>query len=176
MKKKSEAPAPKAPHDAWRAKILEVLKEKKINLSEASAKIEKSHAYIQQFIMRGTPQALDEADILVLSAAYNIDADLLRSDKQRAALSRAKKNQGLQPSRRDLPDVVKDKAFALTIHTLEKSDASISDGWKLLEVLEDAAHDEYLKKGSITLDEDEAARYLRFAVLRKSSGNVDNNK
>lgn len=58
--------------------ILEKLAEKKLSMKEASLRLGKSHAYIQQFLKRGVPAQLDEDVRGPLAELLGVDEDLLR--------------------------------------------------------------------------------------------------
>lgn len=58
--------------------ILERLDELNLKMSEASIKIGRNHAYLQQFLKRGVPAELHERDRIQLSALLNVPEDSLR--------------------------------------------------------------------------------------------------
>lgn len=58
--------------DEMRRKILETAQNKGIDLKELSLRIGKNHAYMQQFITRGSPKKLSEEDRAVVSQMLGI--------------------------------------------------------------------------------------------------------
>lgn len=58
--------------DEMRRKILEAAQNKGIDLKELSLRIGKNHAYMQQFITRGSPKKLSEEDRAVVSQMLGI--------------------------------------------------------------------------------------------------------
>lgn len=66
--------------DAVRKLILEKADERGTTLAELSRKLERNHAYLQQFIHRGVPADLPEKVRLPLALALNIDEEQLKPD------------------------------------------------------------------------------------------------
>lgn len=64
--------------DLVRQLILDKLKEKGLTMSEASLKIGKNHAYLQQFLKRGYPTELPEKSRIPLSELLDVPEDQLR--------------------------------------------------------------------------------------------------
>lgn len=64
--------------DAVRKLILEKLVERGLTMSEASIKIGRNHAYLQQFLKRGIPMELGENERAKLSDILGIPESLLR--------------------------------------------------------------------------------------------------
>lgn len=64
--------------DAVRKLILEKLAEKRLTMSEASIRIGRNHAYLQQFLKRGIPAQLPERERGELSAVLGVPEDELR--------------------------------------------------------------------------------------------------
>jgi phage repressor protein C with HTH and peptisase S24 domain len=64
--------------DVVRKLILEKLAEKGLTMSEASLKIGKNHAYLQQFLKRGHPLELGEKSRLPLAELLGVPEDQLR--------------------------------------------------------------------------------------------------
>lgn len=64
--------------DVVRKLILEKLAEKGLTMSEASIKIGKNHAYLQQFLKRGYPMELGEKSRIPLAELLGIPEDQLR--------------------------------------------------------------------------------------------------
>lgn len=58
----------KKPFDALRARLLDRANELGVSLRELSEAIGKNHAYMHQFVYRGSPQKLDEADRAIIAA------------------------------------------------------------------------------------------------------------
>ena len=66
--------------DAVRKLILERLQELGLTMSEASLKIGKNHAYLQQFLKRGIPARLGEIERAELSALIRVPENELRGN------------------------------------------------------------------------------------------------
>ena len=64
--------------DVVRKLILEKLAEKGLTMSEASIKIGKNHAYLQQFLKRGYPVELGEKSRIPLAELLGVPEDQLR--------------------------------------------------------------------------------------------------
>lgn len=58
--------------------ILERLEELKLNMAQASLAIGRSHAYLQQFLKRGTPVELHERERILLAQLLGVSEDQLR--------------------------------------------------------------------------------------------------
>ncbi len=63
--------------------ILEKLEEKGFTMSEASLKIGRSHSYLQQFLKRGVPAELHEAERAKLADLLDVPEDQLRGESAR---------------------------------------------------------------------------------------------
>lgn len=61
--------------------VRERLRERNINMTEASRLVGRNDAYIQQFLERGTPKRLPETVREALAPALGLDPDDLRNDK-----------------------------------------------------------------------------------------------
>jgi phage repressor protein C with HTH and peptisase S24 domain len=66
--------------DQYRQNLLEMLKRNRISLKEASEAIGRNHAFLQQFVHRGSPRLLSEDDRIKLAALLNVPEKLLRHD------------------------------------------------------------------------------------------------
>ncbi len=64
--------------DAVRKLILEKLVERGLTMSEASVKIGRNHAYLQQFLKRGIPAQLGEEERAKLSSLLRVPEEVLR--------------------------------------------------------------------------------------------------
>lgn len=67
-----------SPMDAVRKLILEKVDERGTNLSELSRKIGRNHAYLQQFIHRGSPVRLPEQERGLIAQQLGVEENLLK--------------------------------------------------------------------------------------------------
>lgn len=73
------------PTDAQRTHLLEIVKARGVDLATVSKAIGKNHAYLQQFVKRGTPRHLPESVRAALGEYFGRDPDDFRSGDGRTS-------------------------------------------------------------------------------------------
>jgi phage repressor protein C with HTH and peptisase S24 domain len=86
--------------DVVRKLILERLQELGLTMSEASLKIGKNHAYLQQFLKRGYPLELPEKSRIPLAQLLGVSEDILRGASSSLPVRNHNKQETKTPSRK----------------------------------------------------------------------------
>src|SRR3954462_7129450 len=98
--------------DVVRKLILERLEELGLKMSEASLKIGKNHAYLQQFLKRGYPLELPEKSRLPLAQLLEVPEEKLRGPSSLLPAREYVKLSGT------VPDPPRDQRLSSTGHNL----------------------------------------------------------
>lgn len=83
--------------DAPRLRLLQLVADRDTDLATASRLVGKNHAYLQQYVKRGTPRNLPEEVRQALAAHFRVDADEFRPDGVPPGAAVARKARHLVP-------------------------------------------------------------------------------